>query len=320
MAGAWILPTILVLVIGNCWTAEIYFVFSVYYNKHLISEQPQLDVACKVFRELVLQIIFNYIIYHFALLASFLTASNCYTKTVLLIFSYLHREAIRSRLPASWFGFSKYKNSKCSDKEPRPHFNDHKLNQHLCEAALILIQNWWDEIVAAAPAWLYLYVGHLIKYHKYTFWRELGTIGDMITGIFNGFYSIVGAHLNLIPLLYWPGVALVYLWLTGCVCNPIRPAAPDKYVCDGSIICFTCPQFSQSQSQPHHLLLLNNHCQILPSGSLGCFIWPGNFNWNRIRYNCQLTFSSTSSSPRFLGDQSWHRQEAENYLNIETKI
>ena len=37
---------------------KLYFVFSVYYNKHLISEQPQLDVACKVFLELVLQIIF----------------------------------------------------------------------------------------------------------------------------------------------------------------------------------------------------------------------------------------------------------------------
>ena len=136
--------------------------------------------------------------YHFTLLTSFLRASNKSTKTVSLIFSYLHREAIPSHLPDSWFVFSKYKRPKCSDKESRPHFNDHKLNQHLYEVALILIQNWWDEIEAAAPAWLYLYVGHLIKYHKYTFWRELETLGDMITDIFNGFHSIVGAHLIFI--------------------------------------------------------------------------------------------------------------------------
>ena len=37
---------------------QLYCVFCVYYNKHLISEQPQLDVACKVFLELVLKIIF----------------------------------------------------------------------------------------------------------------------------------------------------------------------------------------------------------------------------------------------------------------------
>ena len=133
--------------------------------------------------------------YHFTLLTSFLAASNRRTKTVSLISSYLHREAIASHLPDSWFVFSKYKNPKCSDKEPRPHFNDHKLSQHLYEAALILIQNWWDEIVAAAPAWLIFTL----------------VISSNITNIhfgddnrhFNGFHSIVRAHLNQCLILLY---------------------------------------------------------------------------------------------------------------------
>ena len=163
-AGAWVLYY-WYLVIGKCWTAEMCLVFSVYHYKHLISDDHNWMWLVKFFSSLCWKLYF----YHFIPFTSFLTASKRHTKTVSLIFSYLHREAIPSRLPDSWFGSSKYKSPKCSDKEPRPHFNDHKLNQHLYEAALILIENWWDEIVAAAPAWLYLYVGHLIKYHKYTF-------------------------------------------------------------------------------------------------------------------------------------------------------
>ena len=59
MAGAWGVPTVLVprdrAVLDS---RDIFRVQCLNYNKHLISEQPQLDVACKVFLELVLKIIF----------------------------------------------------------------------------------------------------------------------------------------------------------------------------------------------------------------------------------------------------------------------